>query len=73
MTPDELRAKGYSLEVATWGVVVFLEGPAEFDIPGNYTDITRFTVQFDKPEKHEDAVRIGWEAAQADFVERRLA
>lgn len=65
MTADELFERGYSLEYSMWGVYVHrYEGE---DHRGTTT------VHFFEPTSAEEAIRRGWEAAETDFVKRRLA
>lgn len=84
MTPDELHAKGYSIQYATWGVHVFYS-PTTYLVGSGVSDSQRyryeegisvdevqFTVQFNQPLSDEESQRRGWEAAEADFVMRRL-
>lgn len=64
MTADELYERGYSLEYGTWGVYVYRhEGEDHRDT---------ITVHFGEPTGTAEACRRGWEAAEADFVKRRL-
>lgn len=71
MTPDELYALGYALETSAWGVRVILE---DADHMNADTDIKAMLVfHFPQATPHEEAARIGWERAAADFVQRRLA
>lgn len=65
MTPDELHAKGYSLEVAAWGVRIIYEPVS--------TSLAVFSVHFREPLTYEEGRRRGWEAAEVDFVTRRLS
>lgn len=64
MTPDELHAHGYSLEIAAWGVRIIYEPVSK--------RMAAFTVYFERPLSLEDATQRGWEAAEVDLVKRRL-
>ena len=65
MTPDVLHAKGYSIEVGAWGCRVIYE-------PEGYSEES-FVVNFAGPIVWEEGCRRGWEAAEVDFVKRRLS
>lgn len=66
MTPDELHAKGYHLEVAAWGVRIIYEPVS--------TSLAVFSVHFpDGPVLYDEGCRRGWAAAEVDFVKRRLS
>jgi hypothetical protein len=68
MTPDELYAKGYSLEYATWGVTIYREDRDHPDDDPYFVG----TVHFNHPHSTAEAQQRGWEAAEVDFVKRRL-
>lgn len=68
MTPDELYARGYSLEVGAWGVNVLYAPPNQLS---QLPDVQR--VHFYQPLPYETACQAGWEAAEVDFVKRRLS
>lgn len=70
MTSDELYALGYALQTATWGVRVILEDPDHMN--EDYDAIATWVVGFGEPLTTAEAEKRGWEAAQADFVKRRL-
>jgi hypothetical protein len=53
------------------GVHVFYLAPTKDPVADTSTEVA-FTVQFNQPLGAEEAQRRGWEAAQADFVKRRL-
>lgn len=65
MTPDELHAKGYSLEVAAWGCRVIYEPVS--------SNLAVFSIHFPEPLSYEEGSRRGWAAAEVDFVKRRLS
>ena len=72
MTPDELYAKGYSLEWAAWGVDVYrtVDGSAE-PSPSAVKRVAH--VRFEAPLQEAEACTRGWAAATADFVAQRLS
>ena len=71
MTLDELYAKGYSLEWQAWGVTVYrtIDGSPE---PSDTAVMWISARQFATPLNETEACKCGWEAAEADFVMRRL-
>lgn len=73
MTIEELKVKGYCLAPAAWGVHVILEDVTDRNNYQAARVIAEFVVHFDRPLKTEAAERRGWEAAEVDFVKRRLS
>lgn len=71
MTPDELYAKGYTLEYSLWGVSVYrtIDGS-----PGSSDAAVECAAQraFGRPVGEDETIKQGWELATADFVKRRL-
>lgn len=70
MTPDELYAKGYALQPGLWGCIIILENPDHMNDGAGV--IARWTIYFREATDTTEACRLGWEAAEADFVMRRL-
>jgi hypothetical protein len=72
MTPDELYAKGYSLEVAAWGFSLYrtLDGsPGSSDAAVERVAVANFP----QPLKEPEAAAHGWRAAELHYVKERLS